>query len=164
MLLPNENIKKNTEYPLEAGGKKNAEVDLVIIHGETALIFEAKSNRIFRPLFEKGHKDYFNKGRIRDIIKAPIEQANRFRAYFEKTPRSEISKKLNVDCLSIKNYYLIGVTLDPMANFNFNVECINDEIQEFADAIDFTILSIDDLEVIIDHCQTPEDFIDYLKW
>lgn len=163
-IFPKEIVKKNIAYShpdINKVGKP--ELDALVIWGDVALIFEAKAVRHFRPApAERQGRNYFYSGYLQDSLVGSFNQANRFKKFFEETERSEVSKILKIDCSLVKQFYLFSITLEPLANFGFNIELLKEQSDLFLEREYPITISIDDLEVILDHCKAPDIFVDYI--
>ncbi|MCK4265086.1 NERD domain-containing protein [Candidatus Babeliales bacterium] len=160
--FPQGKIWKNLLYPFNPRNPKDkAELDLLLIYKKTALIFEVKAGRHFRP--EDKYK--FHKDRVKETLIDSYKQAKRFRDFLENTEKSRISQilKINKKSIEIKKVFLCCVTLDHLANFGFNTENLDLKEITYPPKDNPLTISIDDLEIILDNCNKPEIFISYLE-
>jgi hypothetical protein len=161
--FPKNMIKEKVFYPDPNKNRKGtAEVDMLLKYGNVLLAFEAKANRHFRPrpLERKGRNNFYP-GYLRDALEHSAQQGNRFKEYFEKTNPSEASKTLDIDVSQVKKVIVLSIALDNLGDFGFNTELLKEEKIHLPET-DYLSLCIDELEVILDHCKSPEMVIDYV--
>ena len=160
--FPSESFKTKVSYPDPDKNKKQPpEVDMLLVWGDTLLVFEAKSKRHFKPHPSEKGENYFYEGSLRDTLGHSFQQGKRFKKFIEKTDPVEVCKRLGIDVSQVKHVVLLSITLENLANFGYNTSLLP-QVLALSNKGDYVPLSIDDLEIILERAPTKEKFMDYL--
>lgn len=165
-IFPKNNIFKSLSYPDSSKpGKATAELDIAIVWGPFLVLIEAKAKQ-FRLESQLG-----DVGKLRSDIKKNVEeafdQARRAADFIDNTATPEFTetatgRKLIIDKSKIKRTFLLTVSLHNLAGLATTLAIFQD-IGLFRDSEYPFSVSIADLEFIVEFCDDPEVFLNYIE-
>ena len=161
-LLPGCVVYRNNFYPQSSSLKQLCENDLIIQYYDILIIVEIKAGSFVftSPLldFNQHIKSYKN------LIENPENQCRRTYIYLMSKQNATLynedkTEKASIDISSIKDVYMLSVTVDNINTFAARAEklsFINSNCQVIS-------IAIDDLMVYQDYFDSPLYFLHYLK-
>lgn len=157
--FPHATLFPNLKYSLPE--RRRGEADLLLIHGDVAIIFEAKASTIFKP-GEAVHPGKFAT-QMRTVIRKASKQVEQLRASIELEGRVHLEREEPLDLSFVREVHTVVVTLDELLELSIRVtDLVETNLLRDLKQLPW-ITSMGDLQLILDLVEEPSEFLVYLR-
>lgn len=165
-MLPGSTVWEKLFYWIEEGGiTKRVETDGLIFHDENLFIVEARAGGL--SLSARRGSVLQVRRDVKELIDHAYEQAKRTRDYILNAPQAtfeyqDSSQALTVDKHTIRNIYLVNVTLQNLGLFSTRLHSLRELGLLRGKEWPWSVF-INDLKVISEIIEFPSEFLNFLQ-